>query len=164
MKRELVKAIKSDVSVIQILVIQIPTVLTWHPPWTFQVFLRPENLTTCTSRRFRPTWWRWPSQSPCRSGSRWPRQSLSRWCWLDAKENMHVIVLIFVSAIFGFKVFIQVNRSKYLYQWITVNGTTYILFRYQRTTTWDVTECEWGKTKSAPALKRRLAYVWLDQT
>ena len=57
---------------------------------------------------------------------------------------------------------IQVNHSKYLYQWNTGNGTTYIL--YQRTTARDVTECEWGKTKSAPTLQRRLENVWLDQS
>ena len=59
---------------------------------------------------------------------------------------------------------IQVNCCKYLYQWNTGNGTMHILFWYERTTNRDVTECEWGKTKSAPALQRRLAYVWLDQT
>ena len=53
---------------------------------------------------------------------------------------------------------------EYLYQWCTGNGTAYILFRYQRTTDGDVTECEWLKQKSARALQRRLAYVWLDQT
>ena len=45
------------------------------------------------------------------------------------------------------------------YQWNTSNGTAYILFRYQRTTDGDVTECEWRKQKSAPALQRRLVYV-----
>ena len=48
------------------------------------------------------------------------------------------------------------------YQWNTSNGTAYILFRYQRTTDGDVTECEWRNQKSE--LQRHLAYVWLDQT
>ena len=39
-------------------------------------------------------------------------------------------------------ILIQVNRSKYLYTQNTGNGTTYILFWYQRTTARDVTECE----------------------
>ena len=37
-------------------------------------------------------------------------------------------------------------------------------FNIKETTDGDVTECEWRKQQSAPALKRRLAYVWLDQT
>ena len=41
---------------------------------------------------------------------------------------------------------------------------SYILFWYQSTINWDVTECECGKTKSAPALQRDLAYVRFDQT
>ena len=35
----------------------------------------------------------------------------------------------------------------------------HILFWYQRATAGDVTECEWRKQKSAPALQQRLAYV-----
>ena len=54
---------------------------------------------------------------------------------------------------------IRVNRSKYLYQLNTGNGTAYILFRYRRTTDGDVTECEWCKQNSAPTLQGRLAYV-----